>query len=252
MFLDKKEFNKDELKIIDNFLILVKKKSKNFFCGDEMIVINKQLNFLNNKTFKKSFDKHAKSDFYKSLAYRIYFLYIFASVALNIEGDFAECGVFRGFKSKVIFDLLRPKFNKKKFYLFDTFEGIDERFAKNSPIQKKEHDKYGLYKFIKKRFINRRFNIIKGPVPLTLKKFRNLKLSFLHLDMNSSIAEHETLKFFFDKMDYGSVIIHDDYGLISHNQQNIEHNKFFKNKKHMILELPTGQGVCVKGLFKYA
>lgn len=251
MFLDKKGFNKEELKIIDSFLTLTKKKSENFFCGDEMIVINKQLNFLNDKSFKKSFNKYAKSDFYKSLAYRIYFLYIFASVALNIEGDFAECGVFRGFKSKVIFHLLKRRF-KKKFYLFDTFEGIDKRFAKKSPINKEEHNKYGLYKFIKKRFKNSHFNIIKGPVPLTLKKFRNLKLSFLHLDMNSSIAEYETLKFFFDKMDYGSVIILDDYGLTSHNQQNIAHNKFFKIKKHMILELPTGQGVCIKGLFKNA
>lgn len=251
MFLDKKKFNKDELEIIKNFISLAKRKSQNFFCGDEIIVLNKEFNFLKDKKFLKSFNKYAKSDFYKSLSLRIYFLYIFASVALNVDGDFAECGVFRGFKSKIIYDLIKNKFKTRRFHLFDTFEGIDKRFAKNSPINKEEHNKFGLYEFIKKRFNNKKFNIVKGPVPLSLKKYRDLKLSFLHLDTNSSIAEYETLKIFFDKMDYGSVIVLDDHGLISHHQQNIAHHKFFKEKKHMILELPTGQGVCIKGLFKY-
>ena len=47
-----------------------------------------------------------------------------ATIGMELEGDFVECGVANGFLSHAICDYLYFSKVNKKFFLFDTFQGI--------------------------------------------------------------------------------------------------------------------------------
>ena len=114
-------------------------------------------------------------------------------MALKLDGVFIECGVFRGFKSFFLANYLGSELSNRKFYLFDTFEGIDEDQSELSPIKKSEHFKVGLYDFVVDRFSGfSNFEIVKGSVPQTLDALKGRKVAFLHLRI------HTWLKFQLD------------------------------------------------------
>ncbi len=60
-----------------------------------------------------------------------------AKYALNLDGDFVECGVGRGLLSRTICHFLDFERCSKKLYLFDTFEGIpvDDAAGRQRPDQ---------------------------------------------------------------------------------------------------------------------
>jgi hypothetical protein len=49
-----------------------------------------------------------------------------AEMATHVEGDFVECGVNRAFLSRAIVEYLSWDSLGRSFYLFDSFDGIDE------------------------------------------------------------------------------------------------------------------------------
>jgi hypothetical protein len=45
----------------------------------------------------------------------------------SLEGDFVECGVARGFLSRIVMEYIDFKNLPKKFFLMDTYEGLSEK-----------------------------------------------------------------------------------------------------------------------------
>ena len=140
---------------------------------------------------------------------RMYFLIKAIEQVKNnrTEGDFVECGVWKGSKNE--FQKMIEKLNiKKKIYAYDTFEGMtepgkfDHTFKKESAkeilheLKKKQVDpkknivlaECSLNDVIKNYKKNTKFNrnllCTKGPVEktLTLKKNIPKKISILRLD----------------------------------------------------------------------
>ena len=72
------------------------------------------------------------------------------------------------------------------------------------------------------------------------------KISFAHIDLNNAEAEMGVLKFIYEKVVEGGIILFDDYGWISYKEQMLKEKKFLEDKGHKILELPTGQGLLIK------
>src|SRR6186997_1537210 len=60
-----------------------------------------------------------------------------AQNAARLSGDFVECGVNRGFLSSSIMAFLDWDRLGKKFYLLDTFRGIDERDLASDEARRK-------------------------------------------------------------------------------------------------------------------
>ena len=86
------------------------------------------------------------------MAWRMHNLVWAAKQALHIDGDFIECGVFRGFKSYSLLKYLTSELQKRRFFLCDTFNGIDPELMDGSPVSPDEHRKVGLHDFVAKRF----------------------------------------------------------------------------------------------------
>ena len=162
-------------------------------------------------------------------------------------GGSYECGVFRGFKSDFLLTRHKDFLETNDAHLFDTFEGIDLSYSEGSPIAPAEHAKRNLYEFVVERFKTfPNCYIHKGTVPHTLYDVNIDRCCFLHLDMNSWQAEIKALEFFLPIMEFGSVIVLDDYGLKTHSAQAEKETPFLSDKGIRVLELPTGQGIIIK------
>src|ERR1700758_5683091 len=59
------------------------------------------------------------------IQWRVHVLCWAASHAAKLEGDFVDCGVYTGFCTRAIVNYVNFKSLNKKYYLMDTFGGLD-------------------------------------------------------------------------------------------------------------------------------
>jgi len=173
--------------------------------------------------------------------------------ASKLAGDFVECGVNKGFLSSAIMDFLDWNSLNKKFYLMDTFNGIDPRYVSDEEKLTNDfvHDSTNFYvrnfESVKKNFSEwKNVHFVVGPIPDTLVKVTGDKFAYLHIDMNCVPPEVAAFNFFWDKMTPGGFILLDDYAYKSRELQKIAMDKVAYEKGVQILALPTGQGLIIK------
>lgn len=238
-------------KLIDTLKTLSEVKEKtngSFFTTGNLLVLNRNLTFLKDGKFVSIFKKLAENKQEQTRIWRVHvFLWAFIN-GLKLEGDLLECGVFKGFSSAVATQYTDFNSKKKVLYLFDTWDGIprDQLDPGRKDIDNyKDPSNYGKVKDRFKSFKNVR--IIKGRVPDVFEEIEMpKKISFLHLDMNSSTAEIGALETLFDKMVRGAICILDDFGYSIAKVQAEHELEWFSRKGFMVCELPTGQGLVLK------
>ena len=214
------------------------------YLSDNLFVWERNLSFLKNKRLMKAFKNNAAGKFPSNgILWRIATLTWAAENGLKIDGDFVECGCYKGISAKVVVDYVNfSEIRNKKYYLYDLFEH-NESFSHHAMPEHSET----LYNEVKQLFKNEKnVQITKGNLPDTLLLNCPEKISFLHLDLNNAESEIGTLEVLFDKMVSGSILILDDFGWGAYNDQSEKEIEWFANRDHTVLELPTGQGIVVK------
>ena len=216
--------------------------------------------FLINEKFIKAYErgiKAANGIDYK-WHWRVHVGLWAAHTCSRIEGDYVECGVGNGFLSSAILEYLNWNELNKNFYLFDTFEGLDERYltseelkrigdveSYNEEARKTAYNKN--YQSVEKNFHEwDRVHLIKGAIPETLNTTPINKVAYLHIDINCVIPEIAAIEHFYPKLSIGSVILLDDYAYNGHSLQKKAMDKWADKIGVNILSLPTGQGMLVK------
>jgi hypothetical protein len=170
----------------------------------------------------------------------LFLIYTFAKSQTDLEGDFAEVGVFKGTSARLICEAK----GDKTLHLFDTFEGlpkvdkIDKKFKDNLYSADFEHVKKKLSKYSNVRFY-------KGLFPKTALPIEKTKFSFVHLDVDIYSSTQVCVEFFYPRMVKGGIIISHDYHAEGVRKAFVE---FFKNKSEKIIELPMSQCMVIKGL----
>lgn len=159
-----------------------------------------------------------------------------------------ECGVCDGLTA---FFASKAQGNNKnwKFYLYDAWQGM-----KSKPLLKAEKKMAGDYNYLS--FENTKINLIqfkkhlifrRGFIPQSFAKINDPeKLSWLHIDLNSAKTTQDALKYFFPKIARGGLILFDDYAFYGYTNTRTSVDKFFQNKKGLLLPLPTGQAIFFK------
>ena len=216
------------------------------YADDNVILFNRSLGFRRDRKFIEACARNARNGQERSLVLRLNTLVWAANHALAVEGDFVECGVWRGYCSAVLTDYLDFDGIDKKFFLYDTFAGIPPEYDSEG------HDappfrEAGLYDNVVERFS--RFpnvRIVRGVVPDSFAIALPERIAFLHLDMNSSKSEIAALDVLFDRVSAGGIIVFDDYGWLGYQAQQLAEDAFVNERGHRILELSTGQGLLVK------
>lgn len=212
------------------------------FTGDNLFAYGRNLSFLDDEPFMAAFNTHANGILEESTIWRLHVLCWAAKRALAFEGDFVECGTYKGTSARIIADYVDFASLDRRFYLYDLFEHSDDMDHHDMPAHGKD-----LFGQVKKRFADlKNFTVIQGEVPKSFAQAVPEKIAFLHIDMNNADAEIGALDEMFDKVTPGAGIILDDYGWLRYREQKEAEDRFFADRGLQVLELPTGQGLVIK------
>lgn len=183
------------------------------------------------------------------IQWRAHVVFWAASIAKNLDGDFVECGVYRGGYSRGIIHYIDFEKLNKKFYLLDTFCGLPEKYilSEEKQIGRKPGGYEECYEAVKQTFKDfHNVEIIRGAIPDILPLAKIERIAYLSIDMNSVIPEIAAAEYFWDKIVKGGIIVLDDYGYSGYLPQKNAFDEFARKKKVVILQLPTGQGIIIK------
>lgn len=169
----------------------------------------------------------------------------------KIDGDFVECGVWRG-GNLILYNLLNEKKNlNRNIYGFDTFEGMpfpgkfdfkyDGRSAVDLFYQRLKFNERWCFstldevkKNISKECSNSNIYLIKGKVEDTLLIEKNIpkKISILRLDTDFYESTKIELELLYPRLETGGVLIIDDYGNYKGARKAVD--EYFKSKPFLI------------------
>jgi O-methyltransferase len=177
-------FNKEQIKLrINYFLDIV---------GDKNMVVNID-RYKHNSALSEE---------------KIESLIVLTKTVIDLPGDTAEVGVWRGGSSRLISEHLFDKLH----FAIDTYEGIP-----NSDSTMDEHldgefsntDHNDVRKFIDQHNVC----IVKGYFPDVINRFdlENRRFCLVHIDGDTYRTTIDSLNFFFPRMVSGGVMIFDDY-----------------------------------------
>ena len=152
----------------------------------------------------------------------------------RIEGDFVECGVWRGGHALMAAETFRLRGAGRKVYLFDTFEGMTMPTVKDRVLasgkaaadkflksQKETHNAwcYASLEDVRNNFdarglLDDRAVFVQGDVCQTLDVEANLpaSISVLRLDTDWYASTKKELEVLYPRLAVGGVLILDDYG----------------------------------------
>lgn len=220
------------------------------FVADMMCSFGKSLSFGRDTEFVDAVNRHDVSGHDKIYVWRLHTLVWAARSALNLPGDFVECGVFMGYSARVIVDVLDFQRRDKSFYLYDSFEGLSEEYSSELERAIAPHVEFShpdLHRAVEDRFsLFENVHVIKGVVPDILDESAPHEIALLHLDMNAARAEVAALETLFDRVVPGGHIVFDDFGRSNLPLLYAEETAWMKARGYDILELPTGQGLVIK------
>ena len=183
--------------------------------------------------------------------WRVYTCVWAAQHALGLAGDFVECGVNTGIFSRAICEYLNFARVAKRFFLFDTFQGIPEEQAlpeERAQVRGKNARIYGeCYEAALKTFAPfPNVRLVRGTVPESLATVSIEQVSYLSIDMNLARPEIAALEFFWDRLVPGAVVVLDDYGFDGHRPQHDAIDEFAARRNVAVYTSPTGQGLILR------
>lgn len=208
--------------------------------------------WINEKDFENAYyEAKAISVWGHDIRWRVYTLISCAKHSAQVPGDFVECGVDRGGTAMAVMRHCGDAcFAARRFYLFDTFQGLSEAQLSEQErettriTEARYPDVYGQVQdtFGDKAFVE----IVRGTVPDTLDAFHGESVAYLHIDMNVSYPECAAFEFFWPYLSKGAPVIFDDYGFPFHAPQRVALDQIAKKLGTSIMMLPTGQGITWK------
>jgi len=167
----------------------------------------------------------------------------------NIEGDTAECGVYKGCGSYIILlSNMKSRF-RRIHHIFDSFEGLsspnpekDGSYWRQSSLSIDEQT----VKCILSDFHDVKY--YKGWIPSRFGEVSSLTFSFVHIDVDLYEPTYESIRFFYDRMNAGGIIVCDDYGFLTCPGATAAIDEFLANKVEKMVRLPGGGGFFIKGV----
>lgn len=186
-----------------------------------------------------------EGDNYHSLD-RKYTVDQFLKLIKNIPGDTVECGSFTGGTSYLICKSIACCGQSKQHHIFDSFEGLSKP-AKEDGVYWKQGDLTTSEDVCRSNLSEFDFvHYYKGWIPDRFQEVKDLRFSFVHIDVDLYQPTHDSIDFFYNRMNKGGVLICDDYGFYSCEGAKKAMDNFFNGKPESIIMLTTGQSFIIK------
>lgn len=177
---------------------------------------------------------------------RCYILASLAHYASYLEGDFAECGVYKGGTALLLSRVLQGK--EKLLYLFDSFKGLPKSDRKEDKwfgegwfaVDSVESVEQVLHDFLPSIAIRQ------GWIPETFLGLENNCYAFAHVDVDLYQSALDCCKYFYPRLVPGGVILFDEYGFAAARGEKDAVDEFLCDKPEFPITLPTGQAIVLK------
>jgi hypothetical protein len=185
-------------------------------------------------------DKYAKlNPAYEQNVTRLrhYYLCVFATIAKDCQGDFLTAGISYGIAPREIYDFVDFGKLDKSYHLIDPFAGVDENgdisadYNRDPDLVRNQYPK------------DARIIMHLGYIPDCLDDSIG-KLAFVHLNTGNAIAEAESLRYLYDRLSHGGIMVIDSY---SYGKGNMDvYDPVINDLGVEVFSMVTGQGVIVK------
>ena len=168
----------------------------------------------------------------------------------QVDGDFAEVGVFRGLSAKLI-HYYAPD---RPLHLFDTFTGFDERDLRVERAEHEGTDTNDAAQWFKDttmsdavRYIaatNSNVHFHAGFFPESIPvELKDRRFAFVHVDLDLHAPVKAALEFFYERVSRGAIIVVHDYNAWFGARKAVD--DFFKAKPEIPLPMPDRSGSVV-------
>lgn len=163
----------------------------------------------------------------------------------NVEGATAELGVYKGKFARFI----NGHFPDKKMYLFDTFEGFDEK-DKNIEVEKNYS---GADQDFKNTSVNAVLSIMPHPENIIIKKgyfpetAEGLEEKFCLVSLDTDLYEpiYNGLRYFYPRLSNGGYIMIHDFNNDLYLGARAAVEQFCKEERLNFVPIPDVAGTCI-------
>ncbi len=214
-----------------------------FHVADNFLTWGRNNSMFDDGPFVQAWQANVETDADFAIVWRRYVLACAAYHAVQLDGDFVECGCYRGVGIKTVVDYLGGVAFPRTFWGYDLFEHTPDMehhaMADHGP---------GLADFVRSKFSDyRQVNIIQGEIPSVLNTRSPERISYLHIDLNQATAEVAALDALFERVVPAGIIILDDYEWAGvYRRQKLAEDPWFQSRGYRVMPLPTGQGLVIK------
>ncbi|MEO9136499.1 MAG: TylF/MycF/NovP-related O-methyltransferase [Casimicrobiaceae bacterium] len=211
--------------------------------ADNLFTWGRNNSMLDDDAFMRAWSSNAESGPDKAIIWRRYILACAAYHAIQLDGDFVECGAYTGVGVKTVIDYLGGNRFPKTFWIYDLFEHDESMRHHAMP----DHGPDLHERVVRKFQSYPQVKVLKGNIPDVFDGQSPGRVAYLHIDLNEAPAELAALDALFDRVVPGGIVILDDYewaGLYRH--QKLAEDPWFEARRYRVFPLPTGQGLVIK------
>lgn len=199
--------------------------------------------FLEDEPFLAYYRRFMDPDNWHSLDRKYVVRELLTQVA-HLEGDLAECGVFRGATAYLLCEATRG--TGKHVHLFDSFAGLsrpeagDGDYWREGGLRAEEAEvRRSLDGFDQ-------FTLYPGWIPARFPEVEARRFAFVHVDVDLYQPTRDSVEFFYPRLVPGAVLVLDDYGFSTCPGARRAVDQFFSARPERVLKLPTGQAFVIK------
>jgi formyltetrahydrofolate-dependent phosphoribosylglycinamide formyltransferase len=223
--------------------IVTQRVRPGYHFADNLLTWGRNNSMLDDKAFVRAWKSNSDSDADVAIVWRRYILACAACHAVQLDGDFVECGCYRGVGIKTVVDYLGGTAFPRRFWGYDLFEHAPgmahHAMADHGPT---------LAGIVRAKFADYpQVSIVQGEIPTVLAGQSPARISYLHIDLNEAAAEIAALDALFDRVVPSGIIILDDYEwALRYRPQKLAEDPWFEARGYRVMPLPTGQGLVIK------
>lgn len=241
--------SKDEEKNENDGFILLTRIARNILPGYRFTF--PQIGWWRDDDFNSYLSKFSELDGFNSQ--RRWALKQFLRMTAAVNGDTAECGAYRGASSWLMLHANKDArcSNQKMHHIFDSFEGLSSP-NKNDGTHWKQGDLAAETQIVEAcltPFLHGiDYKMYKGWIPERFSEVGNILFSFVHIDVDLFQPTHDSISFFYPRLNKGAILLCDDYGFLTCPGATKAIDDYLFDKKEKMLSLPDGGGFFIKGM----
>lgn len=170
-------------------------------------------------------------------------------LALPLNGDVAECGVFRGASAFLLAKGIAAQAPDKRLHLFDSFAGLSEPTETIDGSHWRSGDLACSLAEVASNLVPYANFVAFHPgwVPEGFSEVGDERFCFAHIDVDLFAPTRDALAFFGPRMTPGGLIVCDDYGFETCPGARRAMDEYARASGQTVVHLPTGQGIILAG-----